>query len=79
MHIKSLTGKYVEPYTYYPEEEEVLFAPYTYFLVTKVEDKGKYREYWMEEIPSPSFKKDITLWVDDEPFNNLYLIDYYAK
>ena len=32
----------------------------------------------MSEIPTPmTFDKDVILWVDDEPENNVYLIDYY--
>jgi len=32
---------------------------------------------WLCEIPSPvTFQKNIILWVDDEPYNNVKQINY---
>lgn len=35
-HINSLTGKDVSEFSVYPQEEEVVFMPYTYFIVDRI-------------------------------------------
>jgi hypothetical protein len=58
----------------YPGELEILFSPFSYFLVVKIE-KGDYiDEVWLDEIPSPvTFQKNIILWVDDKPMDKANL------
>ena len=64
-------------FSLYEYEMEVLFIPFTYFYIQKIqEEKDKYDEVWLIEIPTPvSFQKDIILWVDDQPTSNLKFID----
>lgn len=51
---------------------ELLFPPYTYFLVDKVVRHQCYDEVWISEISTPwTLQKDIILWVDDNPINNV--------
>jgi hypothetical protein len=50
---------------------ELLFPPYTYFLVNKIVRTESVDEIWISEIASPmTLQKDIVLWVDDIPKNN---------
>ena len=49
--------------------------PFTYFLVQKVHRGENFDQVWMEEMPSPnSFNKNVVLWVDDIPINNIQTI-----
>ena len=49
--------------------------PFTYFLVQKVHRGENFDQVWMEEMPSPnSFNKNVVLWVDDIPINNIKTI-----
>ena len=75
-HINSLTGKIIDEYSLYPNNREVIFAPYTYFLVEKVKEGELMDEVWLSEMTSPvTFQKNIILWVDDNPKNNTNQID----
>ena len=49
-----------------------MFAPFTYFLVQRVKEGELYDEVWLTEIASPvTFRKNIMLWVDDNPDYNV--------
>ena len=49
--------------------------PFTYFSVQKVHRGENFDQVWMEEMPSPnSFNKNVVLWVDDIPINNIQTI-----
>lgn len=67
-HIKSVTGRNIEQYSIFPKEREVLFQPYTYFIVEKIIKGNLVDEVWLGEMPSPaSFKMKVLVWVDDKP------------
>jgi hypothetical protein len=54
-----------------PNKNEILFAPFTYFLVERVIKGEEMDEVWLTEVASPvTFNKSIILWVDDNPLNN---------
>ncbi len=73
--IQSINGKDISKFSLYPKNEEILFAPFTYFIVDKIEKKEDYDRIYLSEISSPiSFQKNIVLWVDDNPSNNTGLI-----
>ena len=70
-HVRSLNGRDIHSFSLYPELKEILFAPFTCFLVQKVIKTEEYDEVYLVQLSSPiSFKKDIILWVDDQPQNN---------
>lgn len=46
-HINSLTGKNLEKYSVYSHEEEVLFYPFTYFMVDRIDKYEHYDEVWL--------------------------------
>ena len=70
-HIFSMTGKQIDEFSINPGEGEVLFAPYTYFVVERVQEGEQMDEVWISEMTSPvTFQKNIILWVDDNPKNN---------
>lgn len=60
----------------YPHEEELLYPPFTYFIVDRIVSvPGKHEEVWMSEMPSPSiWKHNMLLWVDDKPLNNVSIL-----
>jgi hypothetical protein len=70
-HISSASGKDISLFSIYEKEKEVLFFPFTYFMVEKIYRYEEYDEAWLSEMPSPvSFDKNIIVWVDDIPKNN---------
>jgi hypothetical protein len=61
-------------------ENEIIFAPFSYFSVEKIEVTGAFKEVWLKEIASPIyFKKNLILWVDDIPENNIVELEIIAK
>ena len=42
MHITSLTGKEITPFSLYSNEKEVIFLPFTYFFIEKIKKFKKY-------------------------------------
>jgi hypothetical protein len=36
-HIQSTSGKVINEFSLYPDKKEILFAPFTYFLVERTE------------------------------------------
>lgn len=85
-HLISTTGKNIINFSINPPKKlskikngteiqtqyvELLFPPYTYFLVNKIVHTEELDEVWISEIASPiTLRKDIVLWVDDIPKNN---------
>ena len=80
-HIESLTGKSVAQFSAYPSEKEVMFTPFTYFIIDRiVKTPNKYDEVWLREMPSPiTWKSNLLLWIDDLPTNNLSIIQEILK
>lgn len=75
-HINCLSGRDISAFSFYPKEEEVLLLPFTYFIVDRMETQSDIEEVWISEMPTPvTFAKDIILWVDDKPSNNLREIE----
>lgn len=75
-HINCLTGRNISAFSFFPNEEEVLLLPFTYFIVDKMESQGDIDEVWVSEIPTPiTFTKNVILWVDDKPANNIAEIE----
>jgi hypothetical protein len=71
--IYSLSGRCIEDFSDYKREEtEVLFKPYSHFMVVKTEKKeidGSNKLYiYMREIFIGQSKKNL-LWVDDKIFD----------
>lgn len=74
-HINSLTGKDISLFSIYEHEKEVLFYPFTFFLVERVEKQETYDEVWLSEMPTPvAFANNLIIWVDDIPQNNTDMI-----
>lgn len=74
--LASVTGKRINDFSVNQQKNmnylELLFPPYTYFLVDKVVRHQCYDEVWISEISTPwTLQKDIILWVDDNPINNV--------
>lgn len=70
-HINSISGKNISLFSIYQAQQEVLFLPFTYFIVEQIARYEEYDEVWLSEMQSPvSYKKNIIVWVDDIPKNN---------
>lgn len=74
--IHSLTGKNIEKFSHHPEEEEVLFEPYSSFRVVDrfLDDYNYIRPfivYVLEEVTMPKElpgkKTNFIIWVDPDP------------
>lgn len=69
IEIESITGKLLSSND--EKSREVVFLPYTYFIVDHIEKNGNKWQIRLLQMPSPlTFSKDIILWVDDQPANN---------
>jgi hypothetical protein len=66
LHIFSLSGRCIQPFSNFPEEEEVLFAPWCTFLIAKkeLETDGKTHIY-VRQVEL-GITRDTILWVDDK-------------
>lgn len=50
--------------------------PFTYFIIDRMKTGREIEEIWLSEMPTPiTFTKNIILWVDDRPSNNLAEIE----
>ena len=74
--VRSIDGRYIAPVSRYPQEEEVLFLPHSYFKVledpVKMKDEKSGKEYFyikLKQLQIPRSAK-IVVWVDDNPQNN---------
>lgn len=78
-HILSTNGKDLNMFNN-ELKNEIVFAPYSYFVVEKIEVGETFEEVWLKEIASPIyFKKNLILWVDDNPENNIVELEIIAK
>jgi hypothetical protein len=69
LKIRGLTGRYIAPYSIYPEEKEVLFMPYTRFRITEKDISDDIWKITLEEIVDKDYSSNICtyiLWVDDK-------------
>ena len=62
--IYSLTGRCIEKFSNFPEEEEVLFPPHSTFLVCRVVDSPRQAHIYMRQIELGLCKYSV-MWVDD--------------
>ncbi len=65
LHIYSLSGRFIQPFSNFPKEEEVLFAPWCTFLVTKKEQIEDKAHIYLRQVELGTSKNTI-LWVDDK-------------
>ena len=50
--------------------------PFTYFFIEKIQREENFDELWLSEVPTPvTFKNNLIIWVDDEPYNNIKYIE----
>ena len=50
--------------------------PFTYFFIEKIQKGENFDELWLSEVPTPvTFRKNLIIWVDDEPYNNIKYIE----
>ncbi|CAM4811565.1 unnamed protein product [Rotaria magnacalcarata] len=68
--IYSLTGRPIQPFSNYPEEDEVLFLPHSTFLVFKhsASHHGRQHTIYMRQVELGLSAWSV-LWVDDNIFN----------
>ena len=58
----------------------MLFYPFTYFMVDRIDKYEHYDEVWLTEMPSPiTFIKNLLIWVDDIPANNKDYVEGLQK
>jgi hypothetical protein len=67
--ITSISGRKVSHYSSFPHENEVIFLPYSHFLVYKTEKKNSKNFIFLKQIELGIGKSNV-LWVDDEIFKN---------
>lgn len=78
--INSVNGKDISWFSLYPEKKEILFAPFSYFMIERIQSNNLYDVVTLREIASPvTFQKNIVLWVDDEPAGNEATIEKILK
>jgi hypothetical protein len=66
--IYSLTGRCIEKFSNFPDEEEVLFPPHSTFLVNRVEKRSPMQTYiYMRQVELGLCKHSV-MWVDDYIF-----------
>jgi len=61
----SLTGRDISKFSNFPKEQEILFAPYSTFLVTKKEKIGEKTGIYMRQIELGITEHSL-LWIDDK-------------
>ena len=73
--IQTLTGRDISQFSIYGAEREVILLPFTSFVTDRIEARRDYEKVWLTEIESPSSTdKNVLLWVDDEPRDNMDLL-----
>jgi len=65
MTIESVTGRELEDLSFYPEEREVVFRPYTTFMVRKIEKKDDIYHIDLAEAHPDIRGRKVLVWVDD--------------
>jgi len=66
--IHSRSGRSLAEISLYPTEKEIVFRPYTTFLVKKVKEGGEFVEIELEEAYQDIRGRKVLVWIDD--FNN---------
>lgn len=78
-HIYSVTGRPIQQFSNYPEEDEVLFLPFSTFLVTAVKSKGNQNHIYVRQIECGQSKQTV-VWCDhhifEEDWENKALMEY---
>lgn len=67
-YIYSLTGKHISNYTNSPQKDEILFGPFSHFMVYKRKFKNNKNLIYLRQIEFGIGIKNI-LWVDDHIFD----------
>jgi len=65
--IESKSGRSLKIVSFYPEEEEIVFRPFTSFEVVKVANKKNYTCVHLKELYPDTRGRKVVLWVDDDP------------
>jgi len=65
MKIDSVSGREVKDLSFFPEEEEVVFRPYTTFFVYKITIKKDVHEIELKEAHPDIRGRKVLVWVDD--------------
>ncbi|CAF1427590.1 unnamed protein product [Adineta ricciae] len=64
----SLTGRGIQEFSNFPDEEEILFMPHSSFLVTKVQRDSYQNRIFMRQVELGLCQHSV-LWVDDHIFD----------
>ena len=67
--IKSISGRKISKYAKYKHESEVIFLPYSHFLVYKTKMKSNKHLIFLKQIELGIGKSNV-LWVDDKIFDD---------
>ena len=83
LHIFSLSGRRIQPFSNFPDEKEVLFAPWSTFLVTKKTKKfGGKTHIYVRQVELGTSQNTI-FWVDDKildsDWENKVLMEYFTS
>lgn len=76
LYIYSISGRNISDFSKYKEEEEVIFLPFSQFLVLKVETHNDKPLIHLRQIELGISKKNI-LWVDESIFSEPSSVKYY--
>ncbi len=81
-HIYSLSGRSIEMFSNFPNEKEVLFVPWSTFLVTKKVETGHVTHIYLRQAELGTTMNTI-LWVDDkildENWENKRLMEFLTS
>jgi len=82
LHIFSLSGRCIQPFSNFPDEKEVLFTPWCTFLVTRKEKINGKTHIYVRQVELGTTQNTI-LWVDDkimdEKWENKVLMEYLTS
>eukprot|EP00456_Euglypha_rotunda_P050082 TRINITY_DN40198_c0_g1_i1.p1 TRINITY_DN40198_c0_g1~~TRINITY_DN40198_c0_g1_i1.p1 ORF type:complete len:323 (+),score=22.32 TRINITY_DN40198_c0_g1_i1:67-1035(+) len=77
--IESQTGREIQSISFHPDEEEVIFRPWTYFKIKEcIEPRNKYDcwKFRIEELYPDIRGRRVVLWISNKPQLNRDLLDY---
>jgi len=83
LHIFSLSGRCIQPFSNFPDEKEVLFAPWCTFLVTKKEQGEDGKTHIYVRQVELGITQNTIFWVDDKimdaNWENKILMEYLTS
>lgn len=78
-NIYSLTGRRIQQFSNFPDEDEILFLPHSTFLVTNVQTRENGQTYiYMRQIEL-GLCQYCVMWVDDQIFNDRWQNKSYME